>query len=192
MKFEAIEAMFSAKVAEYLGKGYVINALTMSGHQGEIAKIDLRKGGEIIRVMLDKAHNWRSWYHDGVALVVGRSPKLPHDEYDRIWNSELEVIERVEWVKLTNYKRGNEWYVTAEEAAAAERVKNARMAERWRTGGGCQLYLGDKAAQIVLPFVKRQRGCKSCKPSDIKVYKSGRGGVGKYFVEAKGKEFRLK
>ena len=36
MKYADINAIFTAKVAEYIGNGYVINSASMSGHQGEI------------------------------------------------------------------------------------------------------------------------------------------------------------
>lgn len=43
MKHTEIEAIMTAKVNEFITKGYTINATTMSGSQGEIAKIDFRK-----------------------------------------------------------------------------------------------------------------------------------------------------
>ena len=44
MKKTTIERMYTAKVAELLNQGWHINATTMSGHQGEIAHIDLTDG----------------------------------------------------------------------------------------------------------------------------------------------------
>ena len=75
MKAKDIEKIYTAKVAEYLAKGYTINPATMSGHQGEIAKIDLKKGDEIIRILLDRAHCWdreENFKIEGVVLRVGR------------------------------------------------------------------------------------------------------------------------
>ena len=97
MKFRQIEAIYTEKVAEYIAKGYTVNASTMSGHQGEIAKIDLRKGDEIIRVMLDTE---RCSFHSAVVIIVGRNTddriakSTELHSYDTIWNNLLEIIEK--------------------------------------------------------------------------------------------------
>ena len=52
MKSTEINAIYAAKVAEFLSAGYTINTNSMNGSQGEIAKIDFRKGYEVIRVLL--------------------------------------------------------------------------------------------------------------------------------------------
>ena len=48
MKKHDIEAIFTAKVQEYILKGWRINTTTMSGSEGEISKIDLTDGNDII------------------------------------------------------------------------------------------------------------------------------------------------
>ena len=48
-----INRAFTEKVTELLNRGYQIYPGTMSGSQGEIAHVDLYKGNEIIRVLLD-------------------------------------------------------------------------------------------------------------------------------------------
>ena len=55
MKSAEINAIYAAKAAEYLAAGYTINTNSMNGSQGEIAKIDFRKGDEVIRLMLNSA-----------------------------------------------------------------------------------------------------------------------------------------
>jgi uncharacterized protein YeeX (DUF496 family) len=52
MKFAEINRRYTEAVAEWLAKGYTINTATMSGTQGEFAKIDLTDGKEIIRVVV--------------------------------------------------------------------------------------------------------------------------------------------
>ena len=44
MKSTEINAIYAAKISEFLNAGYQINTNTMNGSQGEIAKIDFRKG----------------------------------------------------------------------------------------------------------------------------------------------------
>ena len=54
-----INRMFTEKVTELISQGYQINPATMSGSQGEYAHVDLRKGTEIIRVLLDDASDFK-------------------------------------------------------------------------------------------------------------------------------------
>ena len=83
MKHTEIEAIFTAKVAEFITNGYTINATTMAGSQGEIAKIDFRKGNEIIRVMLATDTEWTdNGTRDMVKFTVEpgqRQSPLRHD-----------------------------------------------------------------------------------------------------------------
>ena len=67
-----INRAFTEKVAELLGRGYQIYPGTMGGSQGEIAHVDLYKGDEIIRVLLDHSAG-RGEKPDGFRLVVGRN-----------------------------------------------------------------------------------------------------------------------
>lgn len=52
MKYIDINQKFTAKVAEYIAKGYTINTATMSGSQGEVAHVDLTDGKQVVRVLL--------------------------------------------------------------------------------------------------------------------------------------------
>ena len=67
-----INRAFTEKVAELLSRGYQIYPGTMNGSQGEIAHVDLYRGDEIIRVLLDHSagHGQKP---DGVRLIVGRN-----------------------------------------------------------------------------------------------------------------------
>lgn len=76
MKKHEIDAIFTAKVQECLVKGYAFSTTTMSGHQGEIAKVDVTNGKEIIRIMLDSIHEWNHKdcrETEAVVLIVGRA-----------------------------------------------------------------------------------------------------------------------
>ena len=54
MKYADINCRFTEIVAEWLAKGYSINTASMSGSQGETAKIDLTDGKEIVRILVDR------------------------------------------------------------------------------------------------------------------------------------------
>ena len=54
-----INRAFTEKVTELIAQGYQINPATMGGSQGEIGKVDLRKGNDIIRVLLTEDGGFR-------------------------------------------------------------------------------------------------------------------------------------
>ncbi len=103
MKFEAINAIYSQKVAALIADGYTINTATMGGSQGDIAAIDLRKGTDVLRVRLHKemAHRFgeERFWGDGIVLTVGRCTDeqiinaTGLGSYMTIWNNRLETVE---------------------------------------------------------------------------------------------------
>ena len=54
MKYSDINKMFTTEVNKYLAQGYYFNTSTMPGSQGELGKVDLTNGVEIICVVLDR------------------------------------------------------------------------------------------------------------------------------------------
>ncbi len=58
MKKQDIRNIYTQTVTELLNQGDTIFPDTMSGHQGEIAHIDLSNGSEILRVLLCRGHHW--------------------------------------------------------------------------------------------------------------------------------------
>ena len=128
MKFAEINAIFTAKVAEYIAQGYTINTNTMAGHQGEIGKVDLRKGEKVIRVLLDTEH---CHFREAVVLIVGRNT----DEHiaksterswnETIWNNRLEIIEkRTFWQMQKNYREVDYYLEDKEGLEAIERSRS--------------------------------------------------------------------
>ena len=170
MKFAEINKKFTAKVAEYIAQGWTINAGTMAGHQGEIAKIDLTDGKDIIRVMLDTKYTHdhignRFYCLDKVQLIVGRatdSVRINESrDFDTIWNNRLDVIYCEEFYKIG---RGRpDWYGTKEETMAAQ-DKNL---DRYMAAQESKEQLPDKAKAIILPLIRRMPKCKSVTIRDI-------------------------
>lgn len=166
MKSAEINAIFSAKVAEFLANGYQINTNTMSGHQGELAKIDFRKGDELIRVVMEQ----KTIFHDhftcrGVVLTVGRCT----DEYAintrgfrnaTVWTSHLEVIEERTFYQMGDGWSETDWYLEGKDAEEAlmkhrERAKIQWAMERNEDRRNRKEYTGEEVKKILLPAVRR-------------------------------------
>ncbi len=136
MKFAEINAIFTATVAKYINNGYTFNTVTMSGHQGEIAKVDLRKGNDIIRVMLERENSFGKdeIYGDRIALTVGRNTdervakQTRYNSLVTMWDNTLEEIERREFWQMSG--RDSDWYLEGAEGVEAVRRNNSRLSNR--------------------------------------------------------------
>lgn len=130
MKLDKIYEVFTAKVSEYIAEGYMIHPASMSGSQGEIGKVDLVKGKDLIRVWLSK--EWR-YFRDGddwsrykLVLRVGswKKPVRYIGCDDTVWMSDLLTLE-----EITYYQVGprSDWYLDdLEQAKACQRVSFSR------------------------------------------------------------------
>ena len=196
MKYAELNRRFTEMVAGYMAKGYIINTATMDGSQGEIAKVDLTDGKEILRVRLksfyehERIEDGHYFYGEGIVLTVGRAdPKVKphsHDTWQTLWDGNCEVIFEEKWYRAG---RDNSWLVTREEAIENFR-KSCERCERNSTHEDRYGYkeLDERASRIVLDFVRRQPRCKTAKLADIKVRKyNGK----KFVVEYKNHRWEL-
>lgn len=96
---KGIDSIFTTIVTDYIVNEYVINTETMSGNQGEIGKVDLRKGDEIIRVFLQNEFDSKNEFRSFIGLTVGKAIR---EEWNRntIWNSDLEVVKTFRFYKV--------------------------------------------------------------------------------------------
>ena len=184
MKRFDIDKIFSLFVDEYIKKGYVINTDSMNGNQGEVAKVDLRKGDELIRVVLSRGYETKYVGTNTLYLVVGRYTK-PIVPGWVVWTGDFEDIERHVFWEL-----GKDWYVGDEEFA--KKCLNKREA-RWRNTYSHfdQLALGfvffpDSVRKFILNRVRNLPKCKSVKLSDIgRVWRERKDGVMMYCATVK-------
>lgn len=156
-----IENAFTAKVAQYMADGYVFNLTTMNGSQGEKGKVDLRKGDEVIRILLDKR------YEEDIAicyLLVGRNTnKLRGGWLDTIWNNDLEEIERMDFYVVGRGRCG-EYYGTREEAEAAQKM---RIERRGRKLTHVETELSEAYKEIAYRILKKRDCFKSIRKTNI-------------------------
>ena len=130
MKFAEINRKFTETVAAWIAKGYTINTATMSGSQGELAKIDLTDGKEIIRVDMRRTGKPfekvgdRYYSFEGIEIAVGRiTDKVQpntHDTWSVAWTSHMEVLSSEAFYEIGRQKRdGSKWYGTREEGSVS-------------------------------------------------------------------------
>lgn len=126
MRYAEINNRFTQTVAEYIGKGYIINTASMSGSQGEVAKVDLTDGSEIIRVMLNTFFNHGDLWLEGIELAVGRCTDgtIPNSssDYKTFWSGRSEIIYSEKFFEVGVKHRREKFYGAEEEATNAKEV----------------------------------------------------------------------
>ena len=158
-----INRIFTEKVTELIAQGFQINPATMSGSQGEYGKVDLRKGSEIIRVLLDSTSEFEHAL-DCLHLVVGRvTDQIRPNTFDKlgntIWNNHLEIISEIKFAKIADN------FFTDVESGIQMREKNY---QRWKARRMSERRdLSDAFKSIALRYVQKQPRMKTCKLSDI-------------------------
>lgn len=126
MTYADINKMFTAEVSKYLARGYHFNAASMSGSQGETAKVDLTNGTEIIRVLLRTFSD--GWDKQGTELFVGRVAEKENVRRDvaycvnTIWNNRLEPVSSQRFYEVNGYGDSNKFYGTEADAEAVSKV----------------------------------------------------------------------
>ncbi len=160
MKRTELDTIFTAKVNEYLANGYMINTNTMGGSQGEIAHIDLRKGDEILRIVMERKYDCLTG--DKIHIKVGRNTnrvRLDRESCETIWNQDLEIIEDLVFAKITN-----NWYASEEEGLTVQDLRNSRYCARFTAT--------KKSLTVTMSFIrslKTRTGFSNATRNNIKV-----------------------
>ncbi len=191
MKYIDINKRFTEIVNEYLSNGYTINTSTMSGSQGETARVDVTDGTEVIRIVLDSFYTGYTGL-EGMKILVGRAeadvkPHLGGDRYI-VWNNRLEVLRSESFYKIGSSRNGGAFYGSESEAEAA----NSKRIERYKNRDGRQKeadFCGNATAREIAKRVIREKlNVRRIIEEDVRVYKRD----GKYMVSYRHKLYRLR
>lgn len=133
MKYVDINKRFTEIISEYIAAGYTLNTASMNGSEGEISKVDLTDGKEILRVLVRRFDDCESLFSmTGVEITVGRVPEedrvTPHDDSSWFtpWNNHLEQLRQERFFQVGESQRGRKFYGARQEAEAAQTVRLQR------------------------------------------------------------------
>ena len=165
MKKTELDMIFTNKVSEYIAKGYIINTNSMAGHQGEIAKIDLRKSDEVLRIVMLQL----DFTADGkkFCILVGRSTDtidLNACSCEIIWTNHLEIIKKLTFIAISD-----NWYLPEEEGKQEYQKKY----ERYKLRRSYMSY--EKPLNITANFIrglKSRKGFSNATRNNIKVVRT--------------------
>lgn len=201
-KKQDIDRIFTEKVSELLAQGFQINPATMDGSQGEIAHVDLRKGNELIRVLLENENDRVcGWRLECLHLSVGRCTEpLRNDGFTRheiVWNHKLEILSEIWFASASQNIYDTTVYLDIESGRSAAE-KRARRWEARRTPARRELPGAFKSN--ALRWLRKQKGFKTCRLDEIESvarveqldWRSGESlGLRGYEIKARGKTFEL-
>ena len=128
-----LEKAFTEMVSEYIAKGMMIHLNSMSGTQGEKAKVDLTDGKDVYRIRLERESCFDDeFWGDKMVLIVEKhsgADKKDLDNWDTIWNNKGEEVYRKEWFSVSN-RRNKAFVETLEEARECTRKQRDRYHSR--------------------------------------------------------------
>lgn len=194
MKYSEINKRYTEIVTEYMNKGYTINTASMSGSQGEIAKIDLTDGAEIIRILIGSFHEYNDWGTEGIEILVGKvtddvKPNS-NNHMSTIWNDHLEIIHQERFYQIGTY--GTDFYGSKEEAERANKIRSERWKFRRRNGAEFTQFNSKKAIEIAEKIIRTKMNYKRINISEIKITKCIAKDVIYYAVSYHNGTYRLK
>lgn len=180
MNKDDISGVYTEKIAELLSAGYQINPWTMTGHQGEIAKVDLTNGSEIIRVLIEKSCEFP--IGNIVIITIGR---VVEQGALTIWNDRLEVCSQIKFAQVAEG-----YYTIYDEGVKIGEKRAQRFA---RCANRPSPDLSDAYKMIALRWIQRNTHMKSCKLKDIESMTRRMDGCGRnrYYIVVKGKHFTI-
>lgn len=181
MNKDDISRVYTAKIAELLSAGYQISPWKMSGSQGEIAKVDLTNGSEIIRVLIEASYEFP--IGKLVTITIGR---VVEQGELTIWNHHLEVCSQIKFAEIAE-----DYYTTYDEGVKIEEKRAQRFA---RCANWPSADLSDAYKMIALRWIQGKPRMKSCQLKDIKRMIRMDDGCGRnrYRITAKGKDFTIR
>ena len=175
---------YTKKVNEYLQNGYYIYCATMGGTQGDVSKIDLTNGIEIIRIRLNNgiAGLYKFNCSGGVFIKVEKYTQdmFNHNMFDVdiLWNDKGTELFYKEYYKLENKYKSNIFTDDIDEIKRIEKIRESR--ENRIKMYPDRAILTDK--RKLLSIVKTKKGYKSTRLKDIiGLYRTYNGYVIKLF-----------
>lgn len=183
-----IDRKYTELVAEFFAKGYRLHTKSMSGSQGEEAKIDFIKDNELIRVWMDRKYefDWDSELSGYTLFIrVGRwNEDAKYAGRRIVWLHDLDVIEEYKFYQIDC---DTDWYEEdIEVAKAIQQKRNKRIRNRLSKKVPIKSLSSLAAKEIGKEFIKRTRGYQRVSTDKIEIRKEFRFGRLCYYVNYNG------
>ena len=164
-KTKDINELFTKVVNKYLAKGYVFNLNTMSGSQGEIAKVDLTNGEHIYRINIDKEHDFENCI-DTIKITVKEyetNKKRIDDIWITLWNNNGLLIECINFYEIDSKGYADAYTMDKEFSRECKEKRKTRFNYSY---GSREIKVDKK--KVCKNIVNNHKGYKSVRPSGIR------------------------
>lgn len=167
--FDKIGNVFTQKVNEYLKRGYVVNLSTMSGTQGETARIDLIQPKDSKKIIRIRVESYWAEFNSITSIFVEEHEKKS-EFCETLWNGKGDLIEEIKFYEVSN-KKGKKIY--ADDLNEFNKIKEKQIS---RMKGNSINFVKLNPAKVV-KVIKKFYGFKTIRPKDIisveKISKNG-------------------
>lgn len=170
-----INKRYSAIIAEYLTRGYVIDTKEMGGTRNGEKYINLSNGVEAIRIMIRGFCEYTKdhFFLYGIEIVVCKADNVCFE------NNRFDVLKREQFYEIGTDRGYGTFYGTREEAIAAEQVRTQRSDVR-KVNREIE-FTSPKALKIAKRAIRRMLTVKHIDDDDVRIIKT-LGKRGEYFI----------
>ena len=172
IKMNYVNQLATELVSDYISKGYVLSS-TMSGHQGEIYKVDLCKDNEVVRIRVDRGYsrneNENHSFFDRMSviyIVVERFNELK----GTLWNGKGEELNYIEFYEVDRHK--GVYCDSYSEYTMIKKKQDDRLENKSCYVNQKLILKIDKCTDKLLEIVQNTKGYKSVKRNQVKYVES--------------------
>ena len=172
IKMNYVNKLATEILSEYISKGYVLSS-TMSGHQGEIYKVDIRKENTAIRIRVDEGYSRtdsEKKYNFEKAEVIYIVVEKFENQNGILWNGKGEEITYVEFYKVDHYK--GIYCDSNSEYNLIRKKQYTRLANSSKYSNTKLVLKIEKCTDKLLEIVQNTKGYKSVRRNQIKSIES--------------------
>lgn len=159
-----INAKFTAIVNEYLGKGMTLHVSSMSGSQGETAKIDVTNGSDVYRILMRKDHvfDFNEEFTGNIMVIevkkfTGVADINGVNAFHTLWNGEGEIISSEKWYSIDD-RKGVAWTSSIQFATECQKKHYARYDIRRYRKDEHEIRLNDSDLRKIVEMCKSHKG----------------------------------
>lgn len=167
-----IEKAYTDKINEYIARGMWVNVNTMSGTQGETAKIDVTDGESIYRIRLNRDYfNSRDGEEftsrtEAIVLTVEKFKNEGRglcDGFAILWAGKGEIVEEKTWYVISD-RRMTAFVESIEDLKEITKIKDDRFEF---TCGRTVAVTDPVRLALIYKLVKKQKGYSSVTKKSI-------------------------
>ena len=168
IKMNYVNELVTEVLSDYISKGYVLSP-TMTGHQGEVYKVDLYKNNEVVRIRVDEGYSRRESekkYNFEKARVICIIVEKFENQNCTLWNGTGTEIDYIEFYEVD--QRKGVYCDNCDENNAIKEKQDMRLSNSSKYSNAKTILKINKCNDKLFAIVQSTKGYKSVRKSQIK------------------------